>query len=103
MKNVVISTIALNGAKWNELFDNETELINAMYLCDTNENSCKCCKGYVYLESFKRYYKKNGSLSPKQLTQLKRLASTMYVHLKTVQKVESFYMLDGTLIVKAMN
>ena len=100
MKNVAISKIALNGAKWNELFDNEVELINAMFLCDTNGNYYERCRGYEYLESFKRYYNKNGSLSPKQLTQLKRLASAMYIHLKTIKKVESFYILDGTFIVK---
>lgn len=82
MKNVPISKISLsNNVKWDTLFDSESELIQAMLMCDTTSNSP--CKGYVYLDSFRRYYNKNGSLTSRQMTQLKRLAKNIYIYLKT--------------------
>ena len=35
-------------------------------------------KGYIYIHSFQNYYKKNGKLTSKQMTQLKRLACEIY-------------------------
>lgn len=82
MKDVPISKIALrNNVKWDAMFDSELELIQAMLMCDTTSN--RPCKGYVYLDSFKQYYNKNGSLTSRQMIQLKRLAKNIYIHLKT--------------------
>lgn len=60
--------------KWNEIYDTEEELVNDMM----NENliadgSVHSCRGYEYIKSFREYFKKNGSLTEKQMTQLKRL------------------------------
>lgn len=70
--------------KWNELYKNETELINAML--QTKSDSQKfypyqLVKGYMYIESFKKYYEKNGNLTERQLTQLKRTAGEIYKNL----------------------
>ena len=41
---------------------------------------CKVCKGYEFIKGFRKYYNKNGSLTEKQITQLKRLASEIAYH-----------------------
>lgn len=62
--------------KWSDIFDNEDELVKVAML---NNNVLRDVrnmniKGFAYLESFQRYYGKNGYLTEKQITQLKRLA-----------------------------
>lgn len=66
--------------KWNNIFDTEEELIQALFdgKIYTDEDKVpmqKWCKGYEYIKSFRKYYKKNGRLTDKQMIQLKRLAS----------------------------
>lgn len=75
MKNV--TTLKLyEQISWDQLFDSEQELITKMLECETEKGLVP--KGYGYIDSFKRYYKKNKRLTPKQLTQLKRLAKSIY-------------------------
>ena len=51
------------------------DLFNEKILTDEDTHYVfKVCKGYEYIKSFRRFYKKNGYLTPKQLSQLKRLA-----------------------------
>ena len=67
--------------KWNELYNTEDELIKAMFETKSDINKYpqwKIVKGYVYIESFKKYYNKNGKLTDKQMTQLKRLAPEIH-------------------------
>ena len=64
--------------KWNDLYKNEQELIKAMMKAETNPYKPNWVKGYEYVKSFQEYYKKNGCLTDKQMTQLKRLASEIY-------------------------
>ena len=75
MKNVTARKL-YEQISWNQLFDSEQELIAKMLDCETEKGLVP--KGYGYIGSFKRYYKKNGCLTPKQLTQLKRLAKSIY-------------------------
>lgn len=71
--------------KWDDLFESEKELIKCMYKCDvTSGNPFKMCKGYIYIKSFREFYIKNGYLTEKQLTQLKRLAVAMYKHINNI-------------------
>ena len=67
--------------KWNELYETEQDLIDDMMKAKSDVNKYRLTElvvGYEYVESFKRYYKKNGKLTDKQMTQLKRLASSIY-------------------------
>lgn len=68
--------------KWNELYNTEQELIDDMMKCKTHEvNPYHNVKGYVYIDGFKKYYINHGELTPKQMTQLKRLASAIHEHI----------------------
>lgn len=70
--------------KWNDYYNNETELINAMLQAKSDRQKFypyQIVKGYTYIESFKKYYKKNGKLTEKQMTQLKRMAGEIYKNL----------------------
>lgn len=77
MKIVSASHLALNKVKWNELFESEKELIQKMIMVSSRFEK-QGYKGYVYINSFTEYYKKNKSLTEKQLTQLKRLSTEIY-------------------------
>lgn len=66
----------LAKVKWDEIFDNEQELVEAMFnerVAVEDVPMYLRCKGYEYIKSFRRYYEKNGYLTDKQMTQLKRL------------------------------
>lgn len=79
------------NTKWTDLYNNEQELIDDMMLTYTDENTVyyyKLCKGYVYLNSFKKYYQKNGCLTEKQMTQLKRLAKEVHKNVHEVLKIK---------------
>ena len=83
MKNKALSDIMFTNTKWDELFDNELELIGAMMLCESNNRGpYKNVKGYIYISSFKKYIANNAYLTDKQMVQLKRLAKEIYIHLK---------------------
>ena len=65
--------------RWNDIYDTEEELIKDLFnekvLTDEDTSiSYKICRGYEYIKSFRKFYKKNGYLTPKQITQLKRIA-----------------------------
>ena len=80
-----LSRAGLKKCKWDEIYDTEQELINDLFsekiLTDEDTNfQYKICKGYDFIKGFKKYYKKNGTLTEKQLTQLKRLASEIAYH-----------------------
>lgn len=67
--------------KWNDIYNTENELIEDMLKTKSDVTKVpyyQLVKGYEYIESFKRYYKSHGVLTPKQLTQLKRLAQNVY-------------------------
>ena len=71
--------------KWQELYSSENELIEDMLktLSDPRKHSYyKLVRGYEYIDGFKRYYKANGYLTDRQLTQLKRLAGEVYKNVK---------------------
>ena len=76
MKNVTARKLYEQKISWDQLFDSEQELIAKMLECETEKGLVP--KGYGYIDSFKRFYKKNGYLTAKQLTQLKRLAKSVY-------------------------
>lgn len=58
---------------WDEVFEDEQELIDALMSIKVDYNT----KGYEFLQSFQRYINKGWTLSPKQMTQLKRLAMSI--------------------------
>ena len=79
------SRAGLSSCKWNEIYDTEEELIKDLFsekvLTDEDTNlQYKICKGYDFIKGFRKYYQKNGTLTEKQLTQLKRLASEIAYH-----------------------
>ena len=71
--------------EWDKIYDTEEELIDDLFsekvLTDEDTSLMyKVCKGYEFIKGFRKYYKKNGSLTEKQMTQLKRLASEIAYH-----------------------
>ena len=76
MKNINRADLYVKGLKWNEIYDNEEELVNDLMKSD--DYIKKYTKGYVYLESFKKQVASGKTLSPKQMTQLKRLSIEVY-------------------------
>lgn len=67
--------------KWTDYYETEEALLQDMLLTKSDVNKClyySLVRGYEYIESFKRYYAKNGRLTEKQMTQLKRLAGNVY-------------------------
>lgn len=72
------SRAGLAKVSWNEIFETEEELIQAMFdehIIVENAPLHKLCRGYEYIKSFRQYYSKNNILTEAQLRQLKRLAS----------------------------
>ena len=70
--------------KWNDYYKTESDLIDAMLQSKSNPENYQryqLVKGYIYIESFKKYYLKNGNLTDKQMTQLKRMAGEIYKNL----------------------
>ena len=69
------------NVKWTDLYDSEEELLNDMMRTYSDPDTAyhwKLVKGYGYIDSFKKYYTKNGKLTEKQMTQLKRMAKDVY-------------------------
>lgn len=80
------SRAGLKKCKWDEIYDTEEELIKDLFsekvLTDEDTNlQYKICRGYDFIKGFRKYYQKNGTLTEKQLTQLKRLASEIAYHI----------------------
>lgn len=76
---------------WTDFYNNEQELIDDMMLAYTDQNTAyyyKLVKGYEYIGSFQKYYKKNGCLIEKQMTQLKRLAGEVYKNVHEILKLK---------------
>lgn len=74
------SQAGLEKCNWNEIYDTEEELIQDLfnekvYTDEDNVPMYRWCKGYEFIKGFRKYYQKNGTLTEKQMTQLKRLAS----------------------------
>lgn len=85
MKNVSEFDISLKKLSWDKLFDSEEELVEAMMGCPVERTASRhglVPKGYEYIAGFQRYYAKNRCLTDKQMTQLKRLAKSVYVGIK---------------------
>ena len=80
------SRAGIKKCKWNEIYDTEEELIDDLFsekvLTDEDTSlMCKVCKGYEFVKGFRKYYQTNGTLTEKQMTQLKRLASEIAFHI----------------------
>ena len=79
-------------SKWSDFYNSEQELIEDMLLCKSDEKSVpyfRLVKGYGFIESFKKYYRKNGYLTDKQMVQLKRLASEVYKNVYETNKLKT--------------
>lgn len=77
--------------KWTDYYKTEQDLIDDMMLTLSDEKTAyyyQLVKGYVYIDSFKKYYQKNGKLTDKQMIQLKRLASEVYKNVHEVRRLK---------------
>lgn len=70
----------LKKEKWDTLFDNEQELLEACKSINVPMFIQMKYGGYVYIESFQKRLNAGGGLTPAQLTQLKRLAKQVYCY-----------------------
>lgn len=71
------------SVRWNELYPTEKELIEDMLKTRSDANKYPyytLVKGYEFINGFKKYYQKNGALTEKQMTQLKRLANEVHTN-----------------------
>lgn len=92
-KRSIQDAIIAGGVKWSSIYDTEEELIADLLKSEQYEQ--RFTKGYVYLESFKKQVNAGKTLSTKQMTMLKRLASEVY---KNVHWHSGFYSTYGTMI-----
>ena len=84
MKKVPACRLLQGKVKWDECFDSEAELLESMMTCKADVNKYpyyQLVKGYEYIASFQKQFAAKGSLTEKQMTQLKRLGSSIYEHL----------------------
>lgn len=79
------SRAGIKRCKWSDIYDTPEELIRDMFsdkiLTDEDTDTLHVCKGYEYIKSFRKYYEKNGMLTERQVTQLKRLAGEIAYHI----------------------
>lgn len=74
------SHAGLKKVSWNDVYDTEEELVrdlfnNKIYTDEDKVPMHMWCKGYEFVKGFRKYYEKNDTLTEKQMTQLKRMAS----------------------------
>lgn len=74
------------SVKWDSIFDTEEELLQALFhekvkTPDDKVPMYKWCGGYEYIKGFRNYYQKHGTLTEKQMVQLKRLATEIAYHI----------------------
>ena len=82
---ISLSREGLQTCRWNEIYDTEEELIKDLFsekiLTDEDTSlNYKICRGYKFIKGFRKYYKKNKTLTEKQMIQLKRLAGEIAYH-----------------------
>lgn len=63
--------------KWDEIFDSEAELIETIKTMRIVDKGSRPTSGYAYLRSFQRRLLNGTPMTPKQLTQAKRLAPSI--------------------------
>lgn len=63
--------------KWADIYDSEEELVNDLLHITIRKTYPDPTKGYEYLSSFQNRLKAGNSLTNKQMTMLKRLASVV--------------------------
>ena len=63
--------------KWSEIYDNENELLSDLLKLNFKCYNYQLPRGYVYLQSFQEQVNNGKILTEKQMTQLKRLASSI--------------------------
>lgn len=68
----------LGHLKWDEMFESEQDLINALMGIDIKRYKDKGYVGITYIESFQKFYHKHRYLTDRQMIQLKRLAKEIY-------------------------
>ncbi|AEO93891.1 gp648 [Bacillus phage G] len=79
MKKVRQMDIVLGvNVKWDSMFDDEEELIKYLRSVDVEKFKRDHRKGYAYVEGFQKQLESGKELSPKQVTQLKRIAKEIY-------------------------
>jgi hypothetical protein len=64
--------------KWNELFNSEKELVEALVKIDIDLYKSRYCKGYEFIDGFIKRIKGGKELTEKQIIQLKRLSNEIY-------------------------
>ena len=69
----------LNGKRWNEIYENEEEMLEHLKTVDM-EKFAQRYNGSQFFKSFKAKVLKGEELTHKQMIQLKRLASNLYCY-----------------------
>lgn len=79
-----------NGKKWDEMFGSVEELVQCTKEIDIEKFKSARHSGWGYISSFVKRLNGDGELSPKQVTQLKRLASEVYTYTWNVENIENY-------------
>lgn len=89
--------------KWNELYNNEEELIHDMLLTNTDNSKdvWKCVKDYLYIQSVKEYYYLHDNTLPTDvIIKLKHMAWDIYSNVHYVKDLKER---TNTFFVPIMN
>lgn len=81
--NITLRQVRYGKPKWNEMFITEKDLLNALQQINFNTYSENGCD---YVKGFQTVLHSGGNLTPKQLTQLKRIAKFIFTHYQNKQK-----------------
>ena len=71
------SKAGLKPIKWNEIFEDENELVETIKTMRIVDSGFNPTSGYEYLKSFQKRLLKGIPLTDKQMVQAKRLASSI--------------------------
>lgn len=72
--------------KWNDIFEDENDLIEALKTIKIVEKGFNTTMGYAYLSSFQKRVNKGIDLTEKQMVQLKRLAGSIAYEILCVKR-----------------
>lgn len=89
--NEIVNKLYMNRAglakiKWNEVFENEEDLVDTLKGLNIVDKGMNPTMGYEYLKSFKARLCKGIDLTPKQMTQLKRLSASIAYEILCVKR-----------------
>lgn len=82
VKDIFLSTVMRSGVKWSDVYHSEQDLVMALQHLELSKYTER---GEEIVANLQHVLNKQGSLTPKQMTQLKRVSKFIYIHYKRKQ------------------